>query len=173
MVAAKRTNSDDSATKRGKTSQCLSPAAVSYDNRAAKTGKIDTLNNLTMDQPRHTLQTVESSILIENPFRSEYEREDMSKVRDDQMKSIPSEMLEDSDEPDILPKLIGGTPSLKIKIENLLQKYKFLFCRKVRSTPANITPFNFTVQDDLWQVPNNRLQPRRLINKECCSESNY
>ena len=45
MLAAKHTDSDDSTTKRDKTAQCLSQAAVSYDNRSAKIGKIDTLNN--------------------------------------------------------------------------------------------------------------------------------
>ena len=63
MGIAKHTNSKNSATKRGKAAWCLFPAVINYKNCSAKTGKIDTLKKLTMDQPLRTPQTVESSIL--------------------------------------------------------------------------------------------------------------
>jgi hypothetical protein len=154
-------NSDDSARK-GKVARCSSPATVSLDNRNATTGKINSLNDFAMEPLSALSNTLNDAIVPDFEIRSEYDREDMSEVRDNQMEAIPSEMLDKNiNDDDNLPKVIEGPPSLQLKLKNLILKFRFIFSRKVKSTPANLPPFTFTVDEEKWRVPKNKLHPRR------------
>jgi transposase InsO family protein len=94
--------------------------------------------------------------------RSDYEKEDIHEIRDDQMEAIPSEMLGlDVTKDSELPTDIHGPPSLQAKLRKLITEYQDIFSRKVRATPARLPPFNFTVDEEKWKVHRNRTSPRR------------
>lgn len=64
---------------------------------------------------------------------------------------------------DILSKInISGSDSLRAKIKALCEEFRDLFCEVLPSTPAKLKPFDIVVNEEQWQVPNNRTPPRRL-----------
>ena len=69
---------------------------------------------------------------LNRSIRSDFEKEDIHEIRDDQMEAIPSEMLGFSASDDELPKEIHGPPSLQAKLRTLILEYKDIFSRKVR-----------------------------------------
>ena len=94
--------------------------------------------------------------------RSDYEKEDIHEIRDDQMEAIPGEMLGiDGIHGDEIPTEIHGPPFLQAKLRKLITEYKDIFSRKVTATPARLPPFNFTVDEEKWKVHKNRTSPRR------------
>ena len=98
---------------------------------------------------------------LNRSIRSDYDREDIEEIRDDQMEAIPSVMLDPTNENDELPTNIHGSPELQAKLRSLVIQYKDIFSRKVRSTPAKLPPFNFTVDTNKWETFRNRTVPRR------------
>jgi hypothetical protein len=94
--------------------------------------------------------------------RSDFEKEDIHEVRDDRLESIPSDMLgEQNDESEIQGIDIQGPPSLQLKLKELITKYKIIFSRSVRNTPAKLPPFTFRVNEQEWETHKNKLPPRR------------
>ncbi len=99
---------------------------------------------------------------MNSPIRSDFEKEDIHEIRDDQMEAIPSEMLGNSElYEDELPKEIHGPESLQEKLRSLILQYKDIFSKKVRKTPAKLPPFNFKVDQGKWETYQNKTQPRR------------
>ena len=115
-------------------------------------------HSLFHSEKDYSLYTMNRSI------RSDFEQEDIHEIRDDQMESIPSEMLDDSSTDDNLPPEVHGTPSLQAKLRALILEYKDIFSRKVRKDPANLPPFNFSVDKEKWETHTNKTPPRRYDN---------
>jgi hypothetical protein len=116
----------------------------------------DSLSNTSVPSINRELNS------MSNTTRSDFEKEDIQEVRDDQMESIPSGMLgNQDDEIDIQSIDIQGPPSLQLKIRELITKYKGIFSRKVRSEPAKLPPFSFKVNEQQWETHKNKLPPRR------------
>ena len=99
---------------------------------------------------------------LNRSIRSDYEKEDIHEIRDDQMEAIPSEMLGLSNEADNeLPTEIHGPPSLQAKLHKLITDYKDIFSRKVRKEPAKLPPFKFSIDEKQWETFRNKTVPRR------------
>jgi hypothetical protein len=54
----------------------------------------------------------------------------------------------------------AGTPALRVRIWNLLEKYKSVFATTLPSEPAKIPPFGLTVEKEKWEQFSNRGLPR-------------
>jgi hypothetical protein len=91
-------------------------------------------------------------------------REDLYGIEENQLESIPSELLIKSNAgEDIhqLPISIHGPDTLQKEINILLPKYKKQFCTQVRPEPAHLPPFELTIDKDQWENKKNCLPARR------------
>ena len=99
---------------------------------------------------------------LNRSIRSDFEKDDIHEIRDDQMEAFPSEMLGNGHSSDNeLPSEIHGPPSLQAKLRSLILEYKDIFSRKVKREPAKLPPFTFQVDQGQWETYKNKTVPRR------------
>ena len=82
--------------------------------------------NLASDSSPYTPPFFNSRSTVLNSLnrsiRSDYDREDIEEIRDDQMEAIPSVMLDPTNENDELPTNIHGSPELQAKLRSLVTR---------------------------------------------------
>ena len=129
-------------------------------------------DNATNIHPQHIVCTCAECItsIITKPTNTNFSnipphlREDLYGIDENQLESIPSELLSTHDaEEDIyrLPTTIHGPESLQQSAKVLLSQYKQQFCTQVRPEPAHLPPFELTVEKDQWEDKRNCLPARR------------
>lgn len=96
-----------------------------------------------------------------NYSKNIYAREDIYEISDDMMESIPSGLLKDPTSTFELPTNISGPEPLQRAIKSLIYEYRDIFSTSVSTTPADVTPFNFSVDERLWETEGNKSGPRR------------
>ncbi len=101
-----------------------------------------------------------------------YEREDLSEMDDDRFEAFPTDAL--GEDIFIIPSKIFGPERLQEGLRSLVEKYKDVFSKIVRSSPAKVSPMKIEVDPKLWCLPKNRLPPRNIgrvreeeINRQC------
>ena len=124
------------------------------------------MNNLA--DPHHllVLTAVENSSLSTIPLKDAYSREDISEIPDNKLEALPTELIYNStsaEEVDEISQVkIFGSLELQQRIRELLYKYKTCFSSHVSDTPAQVSPFELSINEEEWMKPNNRLPPRRF-----------
>ena len=92
-----------------------------------------------------------------------YQREGIEDIPDDMMEAIPAYLIiADNLSPSELPTQVFGPESLQLRIRELLSKYAGIFSATVKKEPADVPPFELTVEQGLWEVPANKLGPRKM-----------
>ena len=110
------------------------------------------------------------STFSDNYARDVYSKEDIWEISDTMLEAIPSDLIYASeDQPshshttveDNIPTQVFGPESLRQAIRYLLEKYKHIFSREINPVPAKLNPFEFRIDENQWQQPNNHTSRRR------------
>ena len=95
----------------------------------------------------------ETTSFNSNYARQAYEREDIWEIPDDMLEAFPEDLLPLPSNKQFadLPTNVNGSPKLQAATHELLGEFSDIFSRNVSTTPANVTPFTFEVNDKEWQ----------------------
>lgn len=113
----------------------------------------------------HELQQVKVNNAT-TPLKDAFSREDITEIPDNKLEALPTELLYNSASAikidEVLETKIFGSPQLQRRIRELLHKYKMCFSSHVSDTPAQVSPFELSINNEEWAKPCNRLPPRRF-----------
>jgi hypothetical protein len=94
--------------------------------------------------------------------RSAYERDDIEEIPLDKLEAIPTEMINEVEGDVQLPSMIFGPESLQQRLRETCEAYSECFSTEVRKEPARVPPYELRIDETKWEIPSNRLQPRRM-----------
>ena len=93
-----------------------------------------------------------------------FEREgNLTEIPDNKLESIPAELISSIDgEADYTKVHIFGPPLLRQQLKQIIQEFKDIFRSTVQGEPAQLTPFQLSVDPAKWFIPANRINVRPM-----------
>ncbi len=121
--------------------------------------EIKTYYNLAVERLNYLNFLEQKTRKSNKSTKSPYEQEDIAEIPDNYLESVPTDLL--YNESDELPSDIQGPPTLQENLKRLVTEYRDCFRSTLSSEAAKVPPFDLQVNQEEWQVPANRLPPRR------------
>ena len=70
--------------------------------------------------------------------------------------AFPNAFVVEDDEEEFKLVTVEGSEGLRKRIHDIIYKYKSIFSSKYHEEPANVTPYHFEIQEDLWYTSKNQ-----------------
>jgi hypothetical protein len=146
---------------------CLNEPRVEIESETInEIGSVQELKEITWrDKSQKNIEINELVIQTNNFSQKErYVRDDIEEMDDSEMEAISSEMLQENENgTSVLDKMrIEGPENLQNELKALISRYEKRFSSVVDENAARLPPFELRVNQAEWEVPANRLGPRRM-----------
>ena len=75
--------------------------------------------------------------------------------------AFPNTFVVEDDEEEFKLVTVEGSEGLRKRIHDIIYEYKSIFSSKYHEEPANVTPYHFEIQEDLWYTSKNQERFRK------------